>query len=87
MSYFHNDLRRIKDSHFLPVAAEAVFTDLVYSWELPSSCCCMIRATAPDGKVSEFIYKRKDHAAKRLEKLLDDDYQITVAGHDHIIQL
>ena len=86
MKYFHNDLSRVHDTEFMSVPAIHVFEDRVLSWELPSSCCAIIRATSPKGKVKEFIYKRPSHARRKIEQLLEKDYEVVTCSHTSIAE-
>lgn len=87
MKYFHNNYDEVKNADFKQVPVKYVFEDLIYSWELPSSCCCILRATSPStGKVKEYTYKSPLHAKRRLEDLLDKGYEVLALGHNDIAE-
>ena len=87
--YFDNNWQEYKDAPddlFVPHTFEEVMSWKVGGWDLPSSVCCIIRATDLDThKVTEFVY-RKHHAAqaKVNELIAARNVEFVVADHDSI---
>ena len=91
--YFDNNwelYHQSDDDLFIPHTYDDFMMWKGEAWDLPSSVCCMIRTTdTKTGKVKEFIYRRKSAAAKKVEKLLDEDnIEFVVCKHDtmHFVQ-
>lgn len=53
-------------------------------WELPSSVCCIIRATTKKGKVKEYVYKLTHAAENRIQKLIQDGVEFTVCTEEEL---
>lgn len=47
-------------------------------WEIPSSVCCIIRATNTKGKVKEYVYQKTHAAEKRIQQLIAEEAEFTV---------
>ena len=53
-------------------------------WEIPSSVCCIIRATTNKGKVKEYVYQQQHAAENRIRSLMSDGVEFTVVTEDQI---
>ena len=84
--YFHNDWLRTSLTDFRSVPVDEFFED-VGGWTLMSSCCCVIRATSPGGKIKEYVYKYPRAARKRVHRLLDDDHEVVIINHDTMVSI
>ena len=56
-------------------------------WELPSSICCIIRATTPKGKIKEYVYQQGSAAEKRIYKLKEEGSSFTMVTQDQIMHV
>lgn len=90
--YFPNNWDEYKDaddSDFIPHTFEEIMSWKVAGWELPSSVCCVIRAThLTTKKTKEFVYQKPAMAQRKVAELMaDPDIEFTVCGHDAIHHL
>ena len=91
-NYFPNNWQEYKDadeSDFIPHTYEEVMSWKVGGWELPSSVCCIIRATdLKTKKVTEYVYQKRHAAEAKVKELITrTDIEFTVADHDSIHHL
>ena len=91
-SYYPNNWQEYKDaedSDFIPHTFEEVMSWKVGGWELPSSVCCIIRATnLKTKKVKEYVYQKHHAAQAKVNELINTpDIEFTVADHDSIHHL
>lgn len=90
--YFPNNWQEYKDaedSDFIPHTFEEIMSWKVAGWELPSSVCCVIRATDLETKkVKEFIYQKPGNAQRKVNELMaNPKIEFTVCEHDAIHHL
>ena len=73
------------DDDFLATPTWEEFEDWkLRGWEIPSSVCCIIRATTKKGKVKEFVYQKEHAAEDRIRALMSDGAEFTVVTEDQI---
>jgi len=53
-------------------------------WEIPSSVCCIIRATNTKGKVKEYVYQKTHAAEKRIQQLIAEEAEFTICTEDEL---
>jgi hypothetical protein len=53
-------------------------------WEIPSSVCCIIRATNTKGKVKEYVYQKAHAAENRIKQLIAEDAEFTICTDDEL---
>lgn len=87
--YFPNNWQEFKDadeSDFIPHTFEEVMSWKVGGWELPSSVCCIIRATnLKTKKVKEYVYQKHHAAQAKVNELINTpDIEFVVADSDSI---
>ncbi len=80
--YCHNNWKLYKDSDdsmFIPHTFEEFMEWKIGGWELPSSCCCIIRESDPiTKKVKEHVYSKKESAVKFVNKLMEEGKEFTI---------
>jgi HD-like signal output (HDOD) protein len=87
--YYPNNWQEYKDaddSDFIPHTYEEVMSWKVGGWELPSSVCCIIRAThLKTKKVKEYVYQKHHAAQAKVNELINTpDIEFVVADEDSI---
>jgi len=87
--YYPNNWQEYKDaddSDFIPHTYEEVMSWKVGGWELPSSVCCIIRATnLKTKKVKEYVYQKPHAAQAKVNELISTpDVEFVVADSDSI---
>ncbi len=91
--YFHNNWQYYKDAddNFFSLGGNIhhTFEDImdwkVGGYELPSSVCCIIRATDPKTKkVKEYVYSKLPYAMRKIEELMDQGHEFIVCDEDQI---
>ena len=87
--YFDNNWQEYKDAPddlFVPHTFEEVMSWKVGGWELPSSVCCVIRATNLDTrKVKEYVYRKRSAAQNKVNELINaKNCEFVVCDHDSI---
>ena len=87
--YFDNNWQEYKDAPddlFVPHTFEEVMHWKVGGWELPSSVCCVIRATDLDThKVKEYVYRKRSAAQNKVNELINArNVEFVVADHESI---
>lgn len=90
--YFPNNWEEYKDaddSDFIPHTFEEIMSWKVAGWELPSSVCCVIRATnITTKKTKEYVYQKPSMAQRKVAQLMNTpDIEFTICGHDAIQHL
>ena len=87
--YFPNEWQTVKDlpeSMIGLIEYEDVMENRVYTWELPSDVCAIIRVlNRSTNKVSEFVYTRPGNARNKLVKLVEDDNNEILVCHPESI--
>jgi len=88
-SYYPNNWQEYKDaddSDFIPHTFEEVMSWKVGGWELPSSVCCIIRATnLKTKKVKEYVYQKHHAAQAKVNELINTpDIEFVVADDESI---
>jgi hypothetical protein len=48
-------------------------------WEIPSSVCCIIRATTKKGKVKEYVYQKQHAAEERIRSLMSEGVSLLLS--------
>jgi len=56
----------------------------IAGWEIPSSVCCIIRATTKQGKIKEYVYQKQHSAEQRIQALISEGVEFTVLTEDQI---
>ena len=84
--YFDNNWQEYKDAPddmFHTNTFEEVMSWKVGGWELPSSVCCVIRATDLDThKVTEYVYRKHSAAQNKVNELINKrNCEFVVANH------
>tara|TARA_R100000781_G_scaffold11988_1_gene10814 strand:+ start:1803 stop:2102 length:300 start_codon:yes stop_codon:yes gene_type:complete len=86
--YNHNNWQLYKDSDesmFIPHEFNEFMEWKIGGWELPSSCCCIIRETDPKTKqVKEHVYSKRKSALKFIHKLMDEGKEFTICDEEQI---
>ena len=87
--YFDNNWQEYKDAPddmFHTHTFEEVMSWKVGGWELPSSVCCVIRATDLDThKVTEYVYRKRSAAQNKVNELINKrNCEFVVADHESI---
>lgn len=87
--YFPNnwdEYAELDDSNFIPHTFEEIMSWKVAGWELPSSVCCIIRASnVKTKKVKEYAYQKRSAAQRMVEQLMTTpDIEFTVVDHESI---
>ena len=87
--YFDNNWQEYKDAPdemFEQHTFEEVMHWKVGGWELPSSVCCVIRATDLDThKVTEYVYRKHSAAQRKVNELINTrSCEFVVCDHDSI---
>ena len=83
--YFPNNIAEVMSAEFSPVPVEYVMDEIASGWKIPSSVVCVIRATNnTTGKVTEYSYSRQGAATNRIQKLMQEGHEITIATDDTI---
>lgn len=90
--YFPNnwdEYAELDDSNFIPHTFEEIMSWKVAGWELPSSVCCIIRASnVKTKKVKEYAYQKRSAAQRMVEQLIGTpDIEFTVVDHESIHHL
>lgn len=87
--YYDNNWQEYKDADddmFIPHTFEEVMAWKVQGWELPSSVCCLIRATDLEtSKVTEFVYRKHSAAQRKVQQLINTpNTEFVVCDHDAV---
>jgi hypothetical protein len=85
--YYPNNWQEYKDAPddlFIPHTFEEVMNWKVAGWELPSSVCCIIRATTPKGKIKEYVYQKRHAAEAKASELMHSGVEFTICTNDAI---
>lgn len=87
--YFDNNWQEYKDAPdelFERHTFEEVMHWKVGGWELPSSVCCVIRATDLETyKVTEYVYRKHSAAQRKVNELINTrNTEFVVCDHDSI---
>lgn len=87
--YFPNnwdEYSELPDNFYIPHTFEEVMTWKIAGWELPSSVCCIIRASdVKTKKVKEYVYQHRGHAQRMINRLMvTPGIEFTVADHEAI---
>lgn len=87
--YFDNNWQEYKDApddFFIPHTYEEIMSWKVAGWELPSSVCCVIRATNLNThKVQEYVYRQRHAAQNKVNELINArDVEFVVCDHESI---
>jgi hypothetical protein len=89
--YFHNNWSKLKDvpdELFDSIEYDEFMEWKVGGWELPSSVCCIIRETdSKTKKVKEYVYSKPSAAKKRVNTLMDQGKEFTIADELSIHQM
>lgn len=89
-SYFPNNWEAFKETpeEAFPTPTWIEFEEhKLCGWELPSSICCIIRATTPKGKIKEYVYQQERAAEKRVVKLRQEGASYTVVTQEQIMHV
>ena len=87
--YYDNNWQEYKDAPddlFERHTFEEVMHWKVGGWELPSSVCCVIRATDLDThKVTEYVYRKHSAAQNKVNELINTrNVEFVVCDHESI---
>jgi len=85
--YYANNWQEYKDAPdemFVPHTFEEVMSWKVAGWELPSSVCCIIRASTDKGKIKEYVYQKRHAAEQKVAELMRDGVEFTVCTDEQI---
>ena len=87
--YFDNNWQEYKDAPdemFEQHTFEEVMHWKVGGWELPSSVCCVIRATDLEThKVTEYVYRKHSAAQRKVNELINTKRcEFVVCDHESI---
>ena len=87
--YFHNNVEAIRqapDKYFGTIAYDELMDWKVGGYELPITCCCIIRERSlVTGKVKEYVYQKPSAAKKKLQERMElGEYEFTVCNDDAI---
>jgi len=87
--YFHNNVEAIRqapDKYFGTIAYDELMDWKIGGYELPITCCCIIRERSlVTGKVKEYVYQRPKAAKKKLtERMEAGEYEFTVCNDEAI---
>jgi HD-like signal output (HDOD) protein len=87
--YYPNNWQEYKDADemdFIPHTFEEVMSWKVGGWELPSSVCCIIRATnLKTKKVKEYVYQKQHAAQAKVNELINTpNIEFVVADSESI---
>ena len=73
---------------FIPTPSWEEFEDWkLRGWEIPSSICCIIRATTDKGKKKEYVYQKQHAAEERILKLKKEGATFTVVTENQIVHV
>ena len=86
---FPNNWQEYKDADdnmFHSHTYEEIMSWKVAGWELPSSVCCIIRASDIETKkVKEYVYQKRSAAQAKVNQLIDTPgVEFTVVDHESI---
>ena len=86
---FPNNWQEYKDADddmFHSHTYEEIMSWKVAGWELPSSVCCIIRASDIETKrVKEYVYQKRSAAQAKVDQLINTPgVEFTVVDHESI---
>ena len=84
--YYHNNIEGINQTDFCDVDFRTIHSDIT-TWELPSTCVCLIRAVSPDGKIQEHSYKQAMSARKKIVELVTTGHKLLVVDQTSMVGL
>lgn len=84
--YYHNNIEGIQHAEFCDMDFRTIYNDM-NTWELPSSCVCIIRAVTPEGIINEYSYKQAKSAQKKVLELVTSGHQVLITDHTSMVGL
>jgi hypothetical protein len=87
MKYFHNNIDGVHSCSFEDVDFRTVYMDCCLQWDLPSSCAVIIRATDPEGLITEHSYKSVSAAKKKLHQLKELGCEVLLCDQESIVHI
>ena len=84
--YFHNNIEGVQQTEFCDVDFRAIYADMT-TWELPSTCVALIRSVSPEGLISEYSYKQRKAAQKKIFELVTNGHQVLVTDQTTMVGL
>jgi len=87
--YYPNNWQEYKDADddmFHEHTFEEIMSWKIAGWELPSSVCCIIRASNLETKkVKEYVYQKRSAAQAKVDQLINEpNTEFTVVDHESI---